>query len=240
MRKFKVAVVVLLTVTVLITGAYIPKLVARFLDWQTTGKESLNPMASVELNIYQELSSTGKLAMMSRIDSLLPISESKARMTSNEVMEAAYEGITPYIDTQLAIFSEKSVQMRPYLVQVLDMPELQRVIWHITISGDEANFTLFDLVIDDETGHFLNISYSSEKPLDTIVGVDALNIFVDIFFSGLGVEDYWKFVVSDFENAYVGDNANEVRFRFVDTQYGEINVALNVYDCGFYVEFPST
>lgn len=239
MRKFKAVAVILLTLILLIAGAYIPRLVARFRDRQITGKGALHSIASVELHIYRDLSPVGKLAMMNRIDSLLPIRESKASMTGEEVMDAVYEALIPYTDIQLASYHENRVDMRPYLVQIPDMPELQRVIWQVTISGDDADFTFFDLILDDETGHILRISYTSEQPLDTIVGLDALHTFADIFFSGLGVEDHWAFAVSDMETAYVGDNANAVRFRFVDPQYGEIHVDLNVYDCGFYVEFPS-
>lgn len=239
MRKFKVTVAVLLTLALLIGGAYIPKLVALLGDWHNTGSASLNPMASVELNIYQDISSIGKLAMMGRIDRVIPISESMSKMTREEVMDAVYNGLTPYMDAQLVIYNENYVEMRPYLTQVPDMPELHRVVWIITVSGDDSDFTFFDLVIDDETGNILRISYTVEKPRDTIIGAAALNIFADIFFSGLGIEDYREFAADDLEYAYVGDHADAIRYSFRDVLYGEVNVDLYVHENGFYIEFPS-
>ena len=236
MRKFKVTVAVLLTVAVLIGGAYIPCLVARFLDWQTTGKSSLNSIASVKLNIYQALSSADKLAMMSKLESLLPIKESKAGMTREELMNIVHEELSPYIDAQLAVLHEDHVQTQPYLAQVPDIPEMQRVIWQVTISGNDADFTFWDLLIDDETGKILRISYTAENPPGIIVGMEALQLFADIYFSGLGIEDYWDYAAPDLE--YAGDNGNAIRFLFTDTRYGQITVDLNVHDHGFYVEFP--
>lgn len=240
MRKFKAAVTVLLTLALLIAGAYIPKLVARFLDWQATGKGSLDPIASVELNIHQELSSIGKLAMMNRIDSLLPIRESKARMTTEEVMDAVYEGLTPYMDAQLATYYENRVEMRPYLVQVPDTPELQRVIWQVTVSGDDSDFTFFDLIIDDETGNILRINYTAENPQIPYGRDETLNLFMEIFFSSLGIDNFGEYLVEDLEYAYTGDNATAVRFRFEDEQYGGVNVDMFVHENGFYIEFPNT
>lgn len=237
MRRLKIAALVLLTAAVLIGGAYVPNLVARFRDWRATGRETLNPMPTVVLNISRDISSTDKLTMMSRIDSLLPIPESKAGMSGEDVMAAVREGLRPYVDTQLAVYYEDRVEMQPYFVQVLDQPELQSVIWQVTVSGNDADFTFFDLFLDDETGKILRISYTAENPPGILVGEEALRLFSELFFSGLGVEEYWDYQEANL--VYAGDNGNAVRFRFEDSQFGEILVDLNVHDHGFYVEFPN-
>lgn len=240
MRKFKATAAVLITVAVLIAGAYIPRLVAHFLDWQTAGKSTLNPIASIELHIRKELSPIRKLVMIGSCESLLPIRESKAGMTSKEVMDAVIQGLTPYLDTQLVVLYDEQVDMQPYLVQVPGIPELQKVIWQVTISGNDSDFSYFDLLIDDESGNILAIDFTAENPKHPHTKDEVLVLFADIFFSGLGIEDHWEFLVKDLESAYVGDNAKAIRFRFEDPQYGEVNIDLFVHDYGFYIEFPNT
>lgn len=235
----KTAAAVLLTVAVLVTGIYIPKLVARLLDKQNTGKGSLTPITPVELNISRELSPVEKLVMVSRIKSLLSIDESKASMTSEEVIDALHREIAPYIEANLAVYDECRVETQPYLVQTQDWPELQKVIWQVTVSGHDADFTFFDLLIDDQTGKILRISYTAENPKGGIVGIEALNLFAEIYFSGLEIEDHWTYAVGDLEVVYAGDNGNAIRFRFVHDRFGEANIDLNVHDHGFYVEFPA-
>lgn len=239
MHKIQTALAVLLTVVVLFSGAYIPTLTACFIDGKTTGKGTLSPMTSVELRILQEISIAGKLAMMNRIDSLLPIRESKAGMTGEEVMNSVVENIKPYVDAQLSDFYVDDVEMKPYLVQVLDKPELQRVIWKITVSGDAADYSVYDLVIDDETGKILSINYTSENPQNPYGIDETLSLFADIFFSNLGIENHWDFIVEDLEYAYTGDHTIAVQFQLKDQRFGDIYIDMYVHDNGFYIEFPT-
>ena len=237
-RKFKTGMIVLLTVLVLAAGAFFPKLVAGFMDGRTIGKSSIDPMVSVELNIYKEIPSVGKLVMMGRYDSLLPILERKAKKTNEEVMDAVYEGLTPYMDTGLVAYQEKQVEMKPYLIQVTDMPELQKVVWQVTIAGTDTDYTYLDLIVDDDTGQILRISYTKESVMESYLEAESFAIFADIYFSGFGIADYVEFEVPDLNGAYVGEKANAIRYRFGDEVYGEVNVDLYIHAHGFYVEFP--
>lgn len=239
MGKCKLVIILLLTIAVLICGAFVPALIARLLDGQTVGKSTSVTIASVELNIRRELSPTEKLAMVSKIDNLLPVKESKARMTGEEVLDAVTRELTPYMDAQLLYFRNEHVQMQPYLVQIPACPELQRVIWQVTVSGEDADFTFTDLLLDDETGKILRLSFTAEDPPQNYVTDVVLNAFAEIFFSGMGIEDPWRFLVKDLETAYTGDHTIAVRFLPEDPQYGQIPVDLYIYDHGFYVEFPS-
>ena len=166
------------------------------------------------------------------------LSEDKAKMTKEEVMAAIHVGLQPYIDAQLVAYSENEVQLHPSLIQVQNHPELQSIVWIVTITADFPSYTYFDLMIDDETGHILLISYASDGFKDALVGTEALSAFADIYFTSLGINDYMKFVVPDLEYAYVGDNAVAMRYRFGDTTYGEVNVDLFVIEHGFYIQFP--
>ena len=155
-------------------------------------------------------------------------------------MEAVYTGIQPYVDSQLMAYNEQSVQMYPCLMQAKDDQGLQSIAWFVEITGDPINYTFLQLVVDDETGNILMISFTHENLQGLLFGIEALTVFADIFFNGLGIDDYASYLVPDLEYAYVGDNANAIRYQLGDSVYGEVNVDLYVHEHGFYIEFPST
>lgn len=238
MRNIKNVVAVLLTVTVLIAGAYIPRLVAYIYDWRNDGMPELNPMASFKIDSHKELSSFEKLFMLSKMDLKIEIDENMASLTREKVMEAVHNGLNPYIETQLITYSEKDVQIRPFLLQVQNMPEIQGVVWSVKISGTDS---CIDLAVDDLTGKILQINYTAEN-FQQLFGnfkAEASNVFADIFFSNLDIENYWNFRAEDSKFAFIGENTNAVRFLIGNQQYGEINIDLYVHNYGFYIEFPS-
>ena len=239
MAKLKGFIAVVLALALIVAGAYFPKAVSLFLDWQNNGNASSNPIASIRFELDKHIPSLGKLAILSKLGSSIELTESKAKMSKEEVMEAVYNGIQPYIDAQLIAYSEFEVNMYPSLIQSKTDQALQSVVWFIEITGDPSNYTFLQLIVDDETGSILMISFTYEALDATLVGSEALTVFADIFFTGLGIDDYAQFVVQDLEYAYVGDNANAIRYRFGDAVYGEVSIDLYVHEHGFYIEFPS-
>lgn len=239
MAKLKGFIAVVLAVALIVAGAYFPKAISTILDWQNGGNVSTNPISSIRIEIAKDIPSLGKLALLSRLGSSIELTESKAKMNKEEVMEAVYTGIQPYVDSQLIAYSEQSVQMYPSLIQAKDDQDLQSIVWFVEITGDPANYTFLQLILDDETGRILMISFTHENLEGILFGTEALSVFADIFFTSLGIDDYAQFVAPDLEYAYVGDNANAIRYRFGDAVYGEVNVDLYVHEHGFYIEFPS-
>lgn len=240
MAKLKGCIAVVLTLALIVAGAYFPKAVSIFLDWRNIGNTSTNPISSIRFELDKNISSLGKLAILSRLGSSIELTESKAKMNKEEVMKAVYTGIQPYVDSQLIAYSDIEVEMHPSLIQSETDQALQSVVWGVEITGDPANYTFLQLIVDDETGDIIAISFTYEHLEGTLVGMEALSAFADIFFTGLGIDDYAQFAVPDLEYAYVGDNANALRYRFGDAIYGEVNVDLYVHEHGFYIEFPST
>ena len=240
MAKLKGFVAVVLSLALIVAGAYFPKAISTILDWQNSGNVSTNPISSIQIEISKDIPSLGKLALLSRLGSSIELTESKAKMNKEEVMEAVYTGIQPYVDSQLMAYSEQSVQMYPSLIQAKDNQDLQSIVWFVEITGDPANYAFLQLIVDDETGNILMISFTHENLQGLLFGSEALTVFADIFFTNLRIDDYAQFVVPDLEYAYVGDNANAIRYRFGDAVYGEVNVDLYVHEHGFYIEFPST
>lgn len=239
MAKLKGFIAVVLALALIVAGAYFPKAISLFLDWRNNGNASSNPIALIRFELDNNIPSLGKLAILSKLGSSIELTESKAKMNKEEVMEAVYNGIQPYIDAQLIAYSEFEVDMYPSLIQSKTDQALQSVVWFVEITGDPANYTFLQLIVDDETGSILMISFTYETLDATLVGTEALTVFADIFFTGLEIDDYAQFVVQDLEYAYVGDNANAIRYRFGDAVYGEVNIDLYVHEHGFYIEFPS-
>lgn len=239
MGKLKGFFAVVLALALIIAGAYFPKAVSLFLDWTNTGNVSSNPIESIRFELDKDIPSIGKLAILSRLGSSIELSESKASMTKEEVMAVVYEGIQPYIDSNMMSYSEQEVHLYPSLIQAQDDQDLQSIVWFVDITGGPVNYTFLQLIVDDETGKILMLSYTHEDFEGNIVGAEAIAVFADIYFTGLGLNDYAQAAVSDLEYAYVGENANAIRYRFGDAIYGEVNVDLYVHEHGFYVEFPS-
>lgn len=236
MGKLKGFFAIVFAAAFLLLVSFFPKIIGLFLD-RSTGNPTFSPISPVRLEIRSDISPIGRLAMLSRMDSNIKLSESKASMTKEKVLEAVHNELQPYLNAQLMVYNERDVQMQPVLVQ--GDSELQGIVWLVTVSGEQTDFSFLDMAIDDETGRILRISYTVENPTGDIVGMEALYLFADIFFSGLEIEDHWAYAVPDLEYAYTGDGGDAIRFRFEDAQYGQITVDLFVHDHGFYVEFPT-
>lgn len=240
MGKLKDLAAIITAIAMITMGAYFPKMISAALDREHTGHMSYNAISPIRLEINRDIPMLGKLAILSKLDSSIELSESKAKMTKEEVMDAVYEGIQPYIDALLIAYSGKDVLMYPsLLLQAEGNQDLQSIVWFVTIVGDPANYTFLELIVDDETGNILMISFTYETLEGNLVGMEALTAFADIYFTGMGLDDYAQFIVRDLEYAYVGDNANATRYRFGDAVYGEVGIDLYVHEHGFYVEFPS-
>lgn len=239
MAKLKGFIAVVLALVFVVAGAYFPKAISIFLDWRNNGTASLNPIASIRIELGKNIPSLGKLAILSRLGSSIELTESKAKMSREEVLDAVHNGIQPYLDAQLMVYSEADIQIHPSLIQSQTDQGFQSIVWFVEITGEISNYTFLQLIIDDETGSILMISFTHENLQGLLVGTEALSAFTDIYFTALGLDDYAQSLVPDLEYAYVGDNANATRYRFGDAVYGEVNVDLYVHGHGFYIEFPS-
>ena len=244
MRKLRSVFLVLLSTALIAAFAYFPKILSRFLDWEHFSGPEYTPMNPVQLEIRQELSPIEKLAVITQADLVLDIPETKAFMNRQQVLDAACNALAPYTDTTLISSFSENFEMRLALFQMQSNPELQTVVWLLSAVHDPPNapeqFTSLGLAIDDDTGKILAIDYTREAYRTELLGQEALDVFAEIYFSGLGVPDYSRFLVADMESAYWGDNGDAVRYRFAEGLHEEIYVDLNVHDFGFYVELSDS
>ena len=240
MRRCKPVLWILVTLGVLVLFAFAPRIVSRIMDSNTQGRASLNPMQSLELTLHTELPVLSKLAMISKMEATILVADGKAQMTRGQVMDAVYSALNPYLEAGIITYSEEAVALDPYLVQVPDHPELQNVVWVVMIQGDPDPFTMLDLIVDDETGKLLRISYTTEQGLTGFPFGEVLAVLEQIYFSQFDLFDYPENLETDYAEKYVGDNGLSSRYLLSTEEYGEISVDLCVYDYGFYVEFPGS
>ena len=238
MRKCKTLLWVTLTLAALVLFALAPRILSGILDSRTLGKTSLKPMQSLELTLHKDLSALSKLAMVSKMESTIHVTDSKAQMTRDQVMEAVYNGLRPYLDAGIVTYTENTVELEPYLIQVSGYPELQRVVWIVMIHGSPDDFTFFDLIVDDETGKILRISYTTERGMTDWPAAEVLLIFEQIYLAQFDLFNYPENLETDYAEKYTGDNGLSSCYVFRTEDYGDISVDLCVYDYGFYVEFP--
>ena len=244
MGKLRSVFMILLSAALIAAFAFFPKILSHVLDREHLSSPDYKPINPVQLEIRQELSLVEKLAVITHTDLMLDIPETKAFMTRQQVLDTAYKALAPYVDTMLISSFSENFETRLVLCQVQSDPELQTVVWLLSAVHDPPNapeqFTSLGLAIDDDTGKILAIDYTREAYRTELLGQDALDVFADIYFSGLGIPDYSRFLVEDMESAYWGDNGDAVRYRFADSRYGEIYLDLNVHDFGFYVELSGS
>ena len=243
MDKWKKTALLFLTAVIIAACAALPGLVSRFRDDAAIGQIRYEPIPDILLQIREEdtASALKELAMISRMDGGLQLSESMASMSAAEAEARFYEIMEQYTDAGLVeVFDPKLYECRCILASVSVDPSLNGIYWSITlISGDDANFAQFDAAIDDETGKLLAVSYTGDRVFLEAEREEMLSGFTDLYFSGLEIPDYVHFVSSDIKGAYLGEDSRALRYHYVDSVYGEITADLFVNQYGFYTEFPA-
>lgn len=242
MGKWKNAVLLLLAVFMIAVGAMLPRLISSFQDDAAIGRIHYETIPNIQLLIRSDdgYDPFRKLAMMSRMDGGIEISENMASMSREEAQERALAILRSYIDAGLIQeFEPVVLENRCMLATVSIDPSLNGIYWMVmVVSADDYNYAQLDLAIDDESGAALAVSFASERPLSAVERREKLDAFTELYFASLSIPDYAHFVSSDMSGAYVGEKACAVRYHYVDDGYGEMNADFYAYEYGFYTEFP--
>ena len=235
MNKLKIWLVLLHTFSLLLAGAFFPRIVSTVQDYRSTGRITSSQIPAVALKIKKDLSPVARLIMFSNADNSTEVTESIAAMTKEEALAATRAELTPYIDAGLIEYSEAEVTLAPILLQASFVPDLQGIVWYVHIMGDAGGISNINIVLDDDTGHILQIEYSHENLTNIIPTTDAVQqVWADIFFSALELD----YLNAQLEAEYVYDNAEHVsqRYAFADPEYGEVFVDLFLYPYGFSIK----
>lgn len=239
MRRLKTLLILLFSLVLLAALAALPRAVAAVQDLRAIGKSHTGQVAPVQLEIREDSSAMAALALMGRMNGVIEVPDEVASMTREEVKEAALTQLQPYMDAGLIdLYDVFHTEIRCLLGQASSNSELNSIFWTVTVIRDDEGLLVIDTAIDDKTGRLLRINVTDNFAPYVNDPEAILMPYADIYFTGLGIDDYGDFATDDLAEQYVGDNAFGIRYRFGDALYGEVNVDLYTYSYGFYTEFP--
>lgn len=239
MRKGKNVLMLLLAAVIIAVCALLPGLVSAVHDGTTIGKNHFETVPNIRLEIRGEAKETPlkMLSRMSLMDGGLEIPEKMASMDREEAEARAMEILQSYIGTGLVPSFEPEVyESRSILATVNEDPSLNGIYWMITLIDEN---TEFDLAIDDQSGSALAVSFAGGQALSEGKRDLYISVFPNLYFTGLGLDDYVYYVTADLKDMYVGENNRAARYRFKDDDHGEVTVDFYVNEYGFYNEFPN-
>lgn len=227
-----------LTAILILLCALLPRFMGHVQDAQALNRVGYSQSAQVQLEIQQDMTPLGKLALLCRMEGVLEVPETMAEMTMEEAEQAALDALRPYVEAGLIPeLSVWHIEARPFLILTPEAVDLAGLVWSVTILGDDEGVMNMSIDIDDATGKLLRLHYTYEFWEKQHLN-EALDQFAEIYFLGLGVEDHKKYATNDLENWYIGDNVVGIRYRVGDLLYGEVNLDLFVSPYGFYVDTP--
>ena len=254
MSRLKAVFAVLISLALIAGFALLPKGIAIVSDFLSNGKPGTASMDTVELTVYSDQTDEPgymmrKLALYQNMTTI-PISPDQAKMTEEEVLTAAIEGMTLYMEANMFEWFEYHYSgVEPYIG--IDPADKSKniIFWAVTFTVKKAPYHQLFLHIDDETGKILYMEYETDGP-------DQFNYyypdnqrlmmegFVDSFFGPLNLashqlSEYKNLVSQNVMERKLTDDVTCVRYTFEDSEYGTIHVEFQITPKGFLVSYPS-
>lgn len=254
MYRLKAVFVVLLSLALIAGLALLPKGIAGISDFLSNGKPGTASMNTVELTVYSDQTNEPgymmrKLAMYQQMTTI-PISPDQAKMSEEEVLTAAIDGMTLYMEANMFEWFEYHYSSaEPYIgIDPADKSK-NLIFWAVTFAVNNEPYHQLFLHIDDETGKILYIEYETDGP-------DQFNYyypenqrflmegFVDSFYRPLNLVshqliEYKNLVSQNVTERKLTDDVTCVRYTFEDSEYGVIIVEFIISPKGFIVSYPS-
>lgn len=229
MRKWKLALLLLLTAALIIAGAKLPGITSAVTDSAALGKVSYGILESVQLELRERNSlTTMEKLILSRSGDSIEVTEKDTRMTMEQALEAADEALAPYIDAELITWvGERTTECHPRLMFEASFG-LHGYFWNIFITYGGDSSRNLNLLLDDATGKIITIYYATEETLFGETEMSgSLETFVQVYREGLDLPE-----PSYRKDSTLGRN-REVSYWWEEGDY-ERCVVFCVYDTGFY------
>ena len=252
MRRLNSTGAIILAALLIAGMAMLPRGIAVISDMFANEKSGISSMHTVELNFYSEKTDEPgymmrKLALEQRMTTI-PIKPEQAKMTEDEVLSAATDGMTPYIEANMFNWFEyQYCYTEPYLCIDSENKNNNTICWGVTFVVEKKPYHNLFLHIDDETGKILYINYETYGPDKySYYYPDNQRLmmegFVDSFFGPLNLtshqlSEYKNLLSQNVTERKLTDDVTCVRYTFEDSRYGTINLDFQISPTGFNVAY---
>lgn len=256
MRKVRTFCIVLLAIVLISLLAIMPQVISKVSDFLGNEKPGTAPMQSVELALGTDKSEQPgymlrKLVLEHRMNTL-PIRPEQVKMTEDEVLSAAVDGMTRYVDANMfAWFEYDHFSAEPYLGVDTENTNNNMIFWGVTFSTKTSTkndpYHYLFLHIDDETGKIIYIAYETYG--EDYFRYDPENQwflmegFVDSFLGPLNLTASQLSEYDNLQGSAVEQNSTDeetsVLYTFEDAEFGRIHVSFVITPVGFHIYFPS-
>lgn len=242
MGKVKNALILLLTMLLLTAGSLLPSAAAYMQDKTTANVVRYDDIEALQLRLEEEVLSMSyqeKMFLMMH-GAGMEITDEKTNIKGDQVMEAAYAALMPYMDLFLGgSFDNDYIEYYPVMVYDESDPSRYTYYWYVTMSLDVSVNDTVSVILDDETGKILAVEmidpdmHIDEKYLEKLQYTLA-----SVYFADLGIEPVaeWPVEVEAYDDT--GSSLAATGYIFIDEIHGaEINAQIGVRPDGFYIYF---
>lgn len=246
MKKLKIPILILMTLSLILFFALLPNLISFALDMRLSQTPSFSEMLSIQLN-------TGtQPQVFSAIDKLAFLSVAEATDTTQDQMTMNEDEVTDAVSAFMSQceaagifqpFDPSTVSMQPKLIYDLSDPSKHMFVWFVTMLYKMEPNQVLRMDVDDETGQILCITYGNyqEYSMDGVWerNKTVIDAFTDIYFTQMGLLDTAEEVEntatdagSIYEYKEVDGGVTEVIYTFEDSAYGKFIVQFTVDGAG--------
>ena len=259
MDKWKLPLILMLTVALIVTGMFLPVIAGLVMDGLSIGKAAAAPMQSVELSFStdeekREGYMLKKLALEREMTSF-PVTAGEASMSEEDVFTAVEAQMDRYVAAGVFQWFEPSYRSaEPYLFVSGDSSNNMSIIWAVHIVQEADPYQNLFLHLDDETGSILYMDYVNTNTDEYLYNPDvesaekemwsAMDAFTGVYFSQRGLTEQAETERSGTQSDYTylytepAEGASAV-YVFTDTGYGDVTIQFVLKYNGFYIMFPN-
>lgn len=243
MRKWKIPLLIVITVVLLAVCAILPAIAAAVQDKGIFNSSGFGEIESLKLD-FSDMEVTPllqKLALL-RDGSFYTVSPNKTRIRQSEIDQLVKDGLAIYYQDELIPYNWQIYEFNaaPHLVYNDADKDTYAIFWVVSIHWPDTGDVL-SLYVDDETGLILHLHYSSAKALNVYTGRGYLDTLSNAYFSSTGISD----ILADleafgaewftFDDAGLrAKNDKYYCYSIYHPDYGVLEIQFWIYQNGFY------
>lgn len=247
MDKRKSVLCVLLALTLIAAGAFLPRMTAAVIDQAGSNASGSAPVQSVELYLYDRTLPQNMVRKLALEQSMytVPARLSEASMSKEEVYAAAERYMADYASAGIFTWFPYTTWTAEFL-SCIDSEHLGNTayFWAVSYTNQCEPFQSLYLHIDDETGKILYLTYekankgevdSAESSENADYSSYVLNCFSKIFFDQLGLQNMQD---RGYEQFNLEEYVYVQRYLIKDDKFGVIPIEFYTSPIGLYIYYP--